>query len=317
MPVPASLNAILPVIGLIAVGFFAVRRGVFESSQTELLNKYVFVIAAPALLFRNTALTEIPDVIPWGLWLSYYGSMLTCMALGFGVSYLLSPTRNLAERTIIGFGSAFSNTVMLGIPVILTAFGEVAGTPLFLILAFHGLIIFSLTTILLEITTQRASGLKETFPAVVKSLSGQQVVVALAAGVVWSLTGLGLAAPIDRFLDVLGTSAIPVALVGIGGTLATVEVRRSVGVAAYISAIKLIVHPAIAYGLAAWVFDLPGLWVAVVTVLAAMPTGVFASVFASRYQAAPGAASSAIMVATLGSAITVALWLSYFSAYLR
>ncbi len=314
---PASLNAILPVIGLIAVGFFAVRRGVFAEKQTDILNRFVFVIAAPALLFRNTALTEIPDVIPWGLWLSYYGSMFSAMAVGVAVSYLFSPERNFAERTIIGFGSGFSNTVMLGIPVLLTAFGKDAGTPLFLILAFHGLLFFTVTTILLELATQHAPTLRDMVPAVLRSLSGQQVMIALLAGVIWSTTGLGLAAPIDRFLELLGMSAIPVALVAVGGTLATVEVRRSVNVATYVSAIKLVVHPLIAYALAAWVFGLPGLWVAVVTVLAAMPTGVFTSVFATRYDAAPGAASSTIMIATLGGAVTVAVWLSVFGEYLQ
>ena len=314
---PASLNAILPVIGLIAVGYFAVRSGLFASDQATILNRYVFTIAAPALLFRNTALTEIPDVIPWGLWISYYASMLGCLGLGMGVSFVLSPTRRLAERVIIGFGSGFSNTVMLGIPVILTAFGDAAGTPLFLILAFHGLIIFSTTTVLLEFATNRATGLRDTLPAVLRSLSGQQVVIALAAGVVWSLLGFGLAEPVDQFLDVLGQSAIPVALVAVGGTLATVEVRRSLGVAGYVSVMKLIVHPLIAFSLATFVFGLSGLWVAVITVLAAMPTGVFTSVFANRYDAATGAASSTITITTLCAAVTVPIWLSLFAEYLR
>ncbi len=314
---PASLNAILPVIGLIAVGYFAVRRGVFAEGQTDILNRFVFVIAAPALLFRNTALTEIPEVVPWGLWLSYYGSMFSALAVGIAVSFVLSPERRMAERTIIGFGSGFSNTVMLGIPVILTAFGDQAATPLFLILAFHGILIFTVTTILLELSTRPASTFRDMVPAVLRSLSGQQVMIALIAGVIWSATGIGLAAPIDLFLEILGMSAIPVALVAVGGTLATVEVRRSISVASYVSVIKLIIHPCIAYTLAVWVFGLPGLWAAVVTVLAAMPTGVFTSVFATRYGAAPGAASSTIMIATLGAAVTVALWLTVFSDYLQ
>ncbi len=314
---PASLNAILPVIGLIAVGFLAVRRGVFADQQTDILNKFVFVIAAPALLFRNTALTEFPEVIPWGLWFSYYGSMFAAMAVGIVASYAFSPERNFAERTIIGFGSSFSNTVMLGIPVILTAFGSEAATPLFLILAFHSILFFTVSTILLELGTHRAARLRDLMLAVVRSLSGQQVLLALLAGVAWNATGLGLAAPVDRFLEILGTAAIPVALVAVGGTLATVEVRRSINVAFYVTAVKLIIHPLMAYGLAAYVFGLPGLWVAVVTLLAAMPTGVFTSVFATRYGAAAGAASSTIMIATLCGAVTVAAWLTYFAPFLQ
>ena len=308
---------IFPIIAIIAMGFFLVRANMFTSEQNTALNKFVFMIAAPALLFRNVAITEFPETTPWGLWLSYYLVMFSCMALSIGVARILLPRRSGPDCVIIGFGSSFSNTVMLGIPIILTAFGEAAALPLFLVLAFHGLLIFSTGILLMELSTSSSRSLREACSALPQALSNQTVLIALLAGVLWNISGLNLPDPADRFLEILGQAAIPLALVAIGGTLATVPVRRSVGVAAYMSAFKLMVQPAATYGVANYVFGLPPLWVATITLLAAMPTGVLASVLAEQYRSASGAASSSIMMSSIISTVTLSFWLIFFAPFLR
>ena len=307
-----SLSVIAPVIAVIAVGYLAGRRGFLSADNVATLNAFVFAMAAPALLFRNVALTEFPASIPWGLWLSYYGGLLAVMAAAMGCAVVLRPGQRAAERVITGFGAAFSNTVMLGIPIILTAFGAAAGLPLFLILAFHGLLVFSVAIVLLEKSTDPDIRLRDLPRQLARSMRDQQVMLALAAGVAWNFSGLGLAAPVDRFLELLGSAAIPVALIAVGGRLAHIAWRSNLGAAVYISAFKLIVMPALVYGLAQHVFALPPLFVATTTVLAAMPTGVFTAVFAARYQAAEAEASSTIVVSTVLGAATIAVWLSLF-----
>ena len=61
-----AASVILPVIAIIALGFFLVRMTLFTPDQNTALNKFVFMIAAPALLFRNVAITEFPETTPWG-----------------------------------------------------------------------------------------------------------------------------------------------------------------------------------------------------------------------------------------------------------
>ncbi len=312
-----TASVIFPVVAIIALGFFLVRANMFTPEQNTALNKFVFMIAAPALLFRNVAVTEFPETTPWGLWFSYYLVMFGCMALSIGLACVLLPRRSGPDCVIIGFGSSFSNTVMLGIPIILTAFGEAATLPLFLVLAFHGLLIFSTGILLMELSTSSSHSFLGAISALPLALSNQSVLIALLAGVLWNLSGLNLLDPADRFLDILGQAAIPLALVAIGGTLATVPVRRSVGVAAYISAFKLMVQPAATYGVANYVFDLPPLWVATITLLAAMPTGVLASVLAEQYRSATGAASSSIMVSSIMGIATLSFWLFFFAPFLH
>ncbi len=312
-----AASVIFPVIAIIALGFFLVRANMFTPDQNTALNKFVFLIAAPALLFRNVAVTEFPETTPWGLWLSYYLVMFGCMALSIGLAHVFLPRRSGPDFVIIGFGSSFSNTVMLGIPIILTAFGEAAALPLFLVLAFHGLLIFSTGILLMELSTSSPRSLRGAISALPQALSNQTVLIALLAGVLWNMSGLNLPDPVDRFLDILGQATIPLALVAIGGTLATVPVSRSVSEAAYMSAFKLMVQPTATYGVANFVFGLPPLWVATITLLAAMPTGVLASVLAEQYRSASGAASSSIMVSSITGIATLSFWLIFFAPFLR
>jgi malonate transporter len=307
-----SLGVIAPVIAIIATGFLAALFGLFSAQQVATMNRIVFLIAAPALLFRNVVLTQIPELIPWGLFISYYGAMFICLAMSLIISLVVFAQRRQAERVIIAFGSCFSNTVMLGIPIILTAFGAAASLPLFLILAFHGLLVFSVGTFLLELSTRPQIDWRRLGPEFLRSMASQQIIIALLAGVIWNFTGIGLTPVVDQFLELLGQAAIPLALLAVGGLLARTPFRASLSGAAYMSVFKLVLMPLMVFASARYLFDLPPIWVASITVLSAMPTGVFTSVFASRYQAAEQEASSAIALSSVAGIVTISAWLIVF-----
>ncbi len=66
----------------------------------------------------------------------------------------------IAELTIQAFGSAFSNGVMLALPLLLWLYGDAGGVPALLIITLD-VIVFSSVTVLLEIGRHgdgRASG---------------------------------------------------------------------------------------------------------------------------------------------------------------
>lgn len=316
-----AYTLVLPVFGVVVFGYVAAKVGWFSAEATRGLDTFVFTFAIPALLFRALARTEIPDVLPWGLWGSYYGGILIVWAIGsLAAVFLLR--RSAKDAVIIGFGGGFSNTVMLGIPIILTAFGDEASVPLFLILAFHGLTVFTIATFLLETTTAAerhdGAGRPDVRTIILDSLKGMAknpVIIALGSGVIFGQTGLVLPAPVDSALETLGSAGIPCALFGLGATLSQYAIRRSIGAATQISLVKLVLHPLVVFALGAYVFALPILWLKVATVMAAVPSGVYTFILANRYQAAPGAASSAVVLATALSLVTLSAVLTWALAY--
>ena len=86
----------------------------------------------------------------------------------------------------------------------------------------------------------------------------------------------------------MADAALPAALFGLGGVLTRYAIRASLAEAGMITALSLVVHPAIAYGLAPGVFDLPQAFVRAAVVTAAMAPGVNTYVFASLYAPRPG-----------------------------
>ena len=92
------------------------------------------------------------------------------------------------------------------------------------------------------------------------------------------------------------------------------SLREGLGPAAMIAGLGLLIHPAVAFGLSAGLFDLPDGMVRSATLTGAMPPGVNAYVFAAMYARAVGEAASSVLLATALSVATVSVWLAALHA---
>jgi len=78
--------------------------------------------------------------------------------------------------------------------------------------------------------------------------------------------------------------------------------------------VKLIVQPLAVLALARFVFGLTGVPLAIVVLMAALPVGSNALIFAQRYQTLPGEVSTAIVLSTLAFVATAPLWIALLQA---
>ena len=114
---------ILPIFGLLMVGYITASVGWFDQSAVRGLTRFVFDFAVPMLLLRTISTTTLPDVIPWDYLASYYLGTFIILFSGLGLTRLLWQ-RTFSQQVINAFSGSFSNTVLLGIPIILLAFGD-------------------------------------------------------------------------------------------------------------------------------------------------------------------------------------------------
>ena len=131
---------ILPVFGTLGLGYAAARHGAFDEAANRGLSLFVFNFALPLMLFRAIAQADLPDAMPWGYLLSYYLGAFGVYALAMIGGRLLFG-RRLDEQAVLGLGGGFSNTGMLGIPLVMTAYGPDAALPLFVMIACHSLLL--------------------------------------------------------------------------------------------------------------------------------------------------------------------------------
>jgi len=131
------------------------------------------------------------------------------------------------------------------------------------------------------------------------------IVLALLLGSLWRATGLGLHSVPDRFLELLGEAGIPTALVALGLSLAGYSLKGQWRGILTLMALKLALLPLIVWLIARYVVGLEPFWTEIALVLAAMPTGANAYLFAERYATGTAAVSGAIAAGTALSLVTL------------
>ena len=296
-----------------AFGYGATFTRVFDRAAANALAAFVFYFAIPVMLFRSMATTTLPDEIAWGYLLSYFLGFALVFAIGMTVARAAFGG-SLARQVIIGFSAAFGNTVLLGIPLVLTSFGEQAGLPLFLMMAFHGTVLFTTLTVILEIGRGGRDELRAVPMKAVMGLVSNPILWGMAGGIAFNLLALELPGPIDRWATLIAGAAVPCALFSVGASLRVYRIAGALPPAMMIVALKLVVLPLVVWLLAVAVFDVPPLWAKVVILLAALPVGVNAYLFGTRYDAGQAESAAAILLSSVLSVVTLPLVLYWLGA---
>jgi hypothetical protein len=295
-----SFAIVIPIFALIAIGFLTVRTGLISRAAGEGLSEFVFVLAIPALLFRTVATADLPNLNPGPYWAAYFIPLALCWFVAS--LFVRASGRDRVERAVIGFSAAQSNTVLIGIPLILGVFGQAGKVPVVLLLVVHLPITMTIVTVLVERGGGAKAGLN-----LAKSLLTHPILLGIFAGLALRFSGMQLPAIPLKILTFLGDTAAPCALVATGMSLVRVSFSGSKTIIVLITALKLVVHPLLVFLLATKVFGLPPVWAGAATLFAACPTGINAFLVAERYRKAEAVASGTIALSTLLAAITTTI----------
>ncbi len=304
------LPIIVPVFTVIALGFISARGGLLDDLATTALNRYVFYVAAPCLILPRLLAMELPALTPWGFLAGYYGATFTMFALGMLISRL-ALQRRLQEQAMDGFGCAYSNMVLMGIPLVLSSLGEDATLPLFLLLGIHSLLLFTTTTIFIELDRGHRDEVPATIRRSLLGLGRNPIILTMAAGLCGNVAGLALPALALDSLRFVGDSTPPCALFALGLSLGQARIRNSLVNASFMVPVKNILHPLLVAVLVTRVFTVAPLWQKTAILLAAMPTGANVYLFARHYGINEAQLTSAIVVSTATSLVTVTVLLGW------
>ena len=134
----------------------------------------------------------------------------------------------------------------------------------------------------------------------------------LMVGLAFNMASLSIAGPAETVVTWIRASALPAALFVTGASLRQYRVMGHVAEAGVMILLKLVAHPVAVWILAVFVFRLEPLWTAVGVLTAALPTGVNASVFASKYDAGIAPVVTATLVSTMLSVVSLSVLLAVF-----
>ena len=312
------LNTLLPTFSIILLGFFACKYQLVKVDDSASLNRYVYYIAFPALLFvvlANASLDKIfhrPFSGAWG------GSLL----LTFIVTSLLCRyvwRTNVGEMVIAGINTTCSSTGFMGVYIITILFGPSLGNSAavapIIATAFIAIVMISFAMVVLESNNNPTKVWHITLN-VLRTLSRNPLSLGSVLGVL-SAALWTLPTPVTHFLNMVGYSAIPVPLFALGVFFAGInqlELRKNISFVHGLSFIKLIVHPILCGLLVTYIFNLSIQWQMMAIILAALPPATTCFVIAQRYGVATRDTASMSVLSTAYSLITLAVLLPIIGA---
>ncbi|MEM6578199.1 MAG: AEC family transporter [Pseudomonadota bacterium] len=303
----ALLDVILPVFLVIGFGYLAVWRGWFTQAGVDGLMKFTQLFAIPCLLFTAIARLDLGQSFDWRLLVSFYSGALAGFLLGlFGARYIFG--RDWEDAVAIGFCCLFSNSVLLGLPLMERAYGPDALEANFAIIAFHSPFAYGIGITVMEIVRARGATEAGLVPRVLKAMFSNALILGIVAGFAVNLSGLAMPAVLNDALDLIVRAALPAALFGLGGVLVSYRPEGDLRIVLYICLIALVIHPAITRGLG-FAFSLPDAGTRSAVLTAAMAPGINCYIFASLYGRAMRVAATTVLVATALSILTVWFWL--------
>jgi malonate transporter and related proteins len=314
------VDALIPVVLLIAIGVIAGKAKWISAGGIKELSNLVFMVVAPALLFRTMALVH-PENVDWRSMATYFSGMW----LLFGV--VLAWVGFTRRGAVLALAATFSNTVMIGIALVGIAYGAAGLAVLLPIVSLHALVMLTVATLVLEFALLReqagASGISGHIqrPPVWRTvwLAGRNAVVhpvplPIIAGLLFAQTGWSIPAVVDKPLQLLGQSFSPLALILVGITLTHGAVGVHVRAALWLTAAKNLLLPALVCAIG-WLLGLHGLPLAVVVVTASLPIGANVFLFSQRYGVAQELVTASVAASTILALPSVALvmWLVQFA----
>lgn len=295
---------VLPVFGVVALGFVSAKTRLISDKASDGLAEYVFGLAVPILIFKTLSESRLPEAQPWGYWIAYFTGAFAV----FGIAMVLAIKvfhRSHTEAVVHGFSAGQANTVFLGVPLILKAYGEEGAVPLFLLIAIHLPVMLVAATLLVE----GSAGLSfATARKLLRTLALNPILLGIYAGGIARLFGFQAWGVGKQILDLISASASPCALISLGLALNRYGMSGDLKATAIISGLKLVVHPALVLLLTLFL-PMPPVWAGVAVLFAAMPCGINAYLLAQRYGAGVQTSASAVSLSTALGLVTIAFWL--------
>jgi malonate transporter len=285
------------VTAVIVIGYVARRTGFLDAAAETVLNRVTVYIATPALYFALLARTDSSVMFsPYAL------ATIVSVAVGLVLAALALLVRGQRRRTVAEIAMLMSmavnpNSGNIGIPIAIAVLGT--STYLAPVIVLQ---VALLSPALMLLCTRRAQGRSRS--RAVFAAFANPVVVSSMLGLAVSLLSVPVPAEVLVPVDLLGDASIPLMLLAFGASLRGArlfaDLRGHVGDAWRTIALKVLVLPAVAFGIGS-VLGISGTPLLALVIIAALPIAQSLYAVAHTFGVLPAMARSTIAVSTVVS----------------
>ncbi len=303
------LSITSPIFILIGIGYAAVRYGILQKEGVRTLGAFVVNFGLPAAIFKALSERSFQDILHYNYLLIYgLGSLLS-----FSILFFLAKTlrgKSLTESSIFGMGGSFSNSLMVGYPIIIQLFGPAALVPFALTLIIENLFMMPLTLALADTGGKKderfIKALMQSLPKLLKN----PIVLSIALGIISSLFSFEPPVVVSKVIDMFAVTVGAVALFTIGGMLVGLKIKGMMTDMTMIVLAKLLLHPICILIFILLMPPMEPVYQSVALTLACMPMFGIYAVLGQRYGMG-GLCAAVLLPATVLSFFTIngVVWL--------
>ncbi len=303
-----ALNATVPVLLLMVLGTVLKYLGVIPEEFAARLNKFVFAVPLPALLFDDLSAVDLAAAWNTKFVLFCFGATAAGIAI---VSLLSLPIKNKASRGEFIQASYRSSAALLGIAFIQNIYGSSTIAPLMIIASVPLYNVMAVTVLTAFSPEGRPEGRGICRATVKKTLLGivtNPIILAICAGLAWSALKVPMPSVAASAISKIGAMATPMGLMAMGASFDIKKAKTTALPAIFATAIKLVGLAAVTLP-AAIALGFRNEELVAILVMLGSATTVSSYVMAKNMGHDGTLTASVVMLTTMLAALTLAAWL--------
>jgi len=310
------LNILFPVFAILLIGFVLAKKNFLTPEIQKGLNKIAFFLGLSSMIFLKIAESELDLADTWRITVA----QIVTMFISAGVAYIIAKIAKFPRPTIGATIQAGyrGNMFYIGIPILAFVFDgimpEAEKNDLFadLFLGIMPVMICYNILAVLVLTIFSEDNKKPSALKIVLSVVKNPLILAAVAGGVFAACHIPLPKMCVRSLSSLAGLAFPLALLGIGSSLARINDFSMVRIAFAGISVKLVLSPIVCF-VVAYLLGLRSYMLLATVLLTAVPTAISSYIMAEQMKCNSHLAAVAVAISTLLSFVTIAILLYIFS----
>lgn len=299
-----SLNATVPVFAMIVLGMFFKKIDIIDDVFASRMNKFVFLIPLPVLLFKDLANLDFKTI--WDTKFVLFCFFITILSILIVtlLSFLLKNKQNQGEFIQASYRSS---AALLGIALIQNVYGKATMAPL-MIIGSVPLYNIMAVVVLSFFSPERKGISKEVWLKTIKGILTNPILIGIVVGILWSLLHLPMPTMLDKTVTSIGNVATPLGLMAMGATFNYKEALGDLKPALCASFIKLFGFCAMFLPLAIYL-GFQGEQLIAILVMLGSATTVSCFVMAKNMGHTGILTSTVVMLTTIFSGFSITMWL--------
>ncbi len=296
-----TANIVAPVFLIIAVGYFSKKRKIINEAFVDVTSKFVFQISLPVFIFLKISELDLSQVFELKqIFYIYIGTFLTYLIIWLASTPFI---KNPKDKSAFIQGAFRGNYAIIGLALISNLFGNDALGKATLTLAFL-LPLYNVLAVIVLIVPKHSG--KVNIKPIVFEILLNPLILAVIIGLPFSYFKIHIPEMFSSTGTFLADLALPLALIGIGGSLNTENLKRASDLAFISSAIKIIAIPLV-LTIGALLLGYKNDDLGIMFIVFACPTAIASFVMADAMGANSKLAGNIIMITTLGSVFTISI----------